>query len=145
MKFAIIAPAITTGSFTERINFNAFLLFMSLFCLFIYCPLAHWTWHPDGFLNKWGVLDFAGGAVVHISAGFASLAGAIYLGKRKFNHLKSYNTSYVLLGTGMLWFGWFGFNSGSALGANEDAILAFVTTNTASAVCMITWFGDGRN
>ena len=139
MKFAIIAPAITTGSFTERINFNAFLLFMSLFCLFIYCPLAHWTWHPDGFLNKWGVLDFAGGAVVHISAGFASLAGAIYLGKRKFNHLKSYNTSYVLLGTGMLWFGWFGFNSGSALGANEDAILAFVTTNTASAVCMITW------
>lgn len=139
MKFAIIAPAITTGSFTERINFNAFLLFMSLFCLFIYCPLAHWTWHPDGFLNKWGVLDFAGGAVVHISAGFASLAGAIYLGKRKFKHLKSYNTSYVLLGTGMLWFGWFGFNSGSALGANEDAILAFVTTNTASAICMITW------
>lgn len=139
MKFAIIAPAITTGSFTERINFNAFLLFMSLFCLFIYCPLAHWTWHPDGFLNKWGVLDFAGGAVVHISAGFASLAGAIYLGKRKFKHLKSYNTSYVLLGTGMLWFGWFGFNSGSALGANEDAILAFATTNTASAICMITW------
>ena len=139
MKFAIIAPAITTGSFTERINFNAFLLFMSLFCLFIYCPLAHWTWHPDGFLNKWGVLDFAGGAVVHISAGFASLAGAIYLGKRKFKDLKSYNTSYVLLGTGMLWFGWFGFNSGSALGANEDAIMAFVTTNTASAICMITW------
>ena len=139
MKFAIIAPAITTGSFTERINFNAFLLFMSLFCLVIYCPLAHWTWHPDGFLNKWGVLDFAGGAVVHISAGFASLAGAIYLGKRKFKHLKSYNTSYVLLGTGMLWFGWFGFNSGSALGANEDAILAFATTNTASAICMITW------
>lgn len=139
MKFAIIAPAITTGSFTERINFNGFLLFMSLFCLLIYCPLAHWTWHPDGFLNKWGVLDFAGGAVVHISAGFASLAGAIYLGKRKFKHLKSYNTSYVLLGTGMLWFGWFGFNSGSALGANEDAILAFVTTNTASAICMISW------
>ena len=102
MKFAIIALAITTGSFTERI-------------IFIYCPLAHWTWHPDGFLNKWGVLDFAGGAVVHISAGFASLAGAIYLGKRKFKHLKSYNTSYVLLGTGMLWFGWFGFNSGSLL------------------------------
>lgn len=139
MKFAIIAPAITTGSFTERINFNGFLLFMSLFCLLIYCPLAHWTWHPDGFLNKWGVLDFAGGAVVHISAGFASLAGAIYLGKRNFKHLKSYNTSYVLLGTGMLWFGWFGFNSGSALGANEDAVLAFVTTNTASAICMITW------
>ena len=139
MKFAIIAPAITTGSFTERININAFLLFMSLFCLFIYCPLAHWTWHPDGFLNKWGVLDFAGGAVVHISAGFASLAGAIYLGKRKFDHLKSYNTSYVLLGTGMLWFGWFGFNSGSALGANQDAIFAFATTNTASAICMITW------
>ncbi len=157
MKFAIIAPAITTGSFTERINFNAFLFFMSLFCLFIYCPLAHWTWHPDGFLNKWGVLDFAGGAVVHISAGFASLAGAIYLGKRKYRYLNfseqdrtspiytetpqdpKYNTSYVLLGTGMLWFGWFGFNSGSALGANKDAIIAFITTNTASAICMITW------
>ena len=139
MKFAIITPAITTGSFAERINFSAFLLFMSLFCLFIYCPLAHWTWHPDGFLNQWGVLDFAGGAVVHISAGFASLAGALFLGKRKSNHLKSYNTSYVLLGTGMLWFGWFGFNSGSALAANKDAILAFATTNTASAMCMITW------
>ena len=139
IEISIIAPAITSGSFIERINFNAFLLFMSLFCLLIYCPLAHWTWHPDGFLNKWGVLDFAGGAVVHISAGFASLAGAIYLGKRKYKNLKSYNTSYVLLGTGMLWFGWFGFNSGSALGANQDAILAFMTTNTASAMCMITW------
>jgi len=139
LKFAIITPAIISGSFAERIRFRSYILFMLLFTIFIYSPLAHMTWHPDGIFRKWGVLDFAGGAVVHISAGFASLAGAIYLGKRKYNHLKSYNTSYVLLGTGMLWFGWFGFNSGSALGANQDAILAFMTTNTASAMCMITW------
>jgi len=141
LKFAIITPAITTGSFTERVNFSAYLIFMCLFCLFIYCPLAHWTWHPEGFLHRWGVLDYAGGAVVHISAGFAALAGALALGRRKkHRELENpANISYVLLGTGMLWFGWFGFNSGSALGANNDAIMAFATTNTASAMSMITW------
>lgn len=141
LKFAIITPAITTGSFAERINFSAYLIFMCLFSLIIYCPLAHWTWHPNGFLHQWGVLDFAGGAVVHISAGFAALAGALALGHRKNRELEENpaNTSYVLLGTGMLWFGWFGFNSGSALGANEEAIMAFATTNTASAMSMITW------
>ena len=141
LKFAIITPAITTGSFAERINFSAYLIFMCLFCLIIYCPLAHWTWHPDGFLHQWGVLDFAGGAVVHISSGFAALAGAIALGRRKKHRQEENpaNTSYVLLGTGMLWFGWFGFNSGSALGANADAIMAFATTNTASAISMFTW------
>jgi len=141
LKFAIITPAITTGSFAERVNFSAYLIFMCLFCLFIYCPLAHWTWHPEGFLHRWGVLDYAGGAVVHISAGFAALAGALALGRRKkHRELENpANISYVLLGTGMLWFGWFGFNSGSALGANNDAIMAFATTNTASAMSMITW------
>ena len=99
---------------------------------------------PRWFLNKWGVLDFAGGAVVHISAGFASLAGAIYLGKRKFKHLKSYNTSYVLLGTGMLWFGWFGFNSGSALGANECHL--GICNNEYSISNMYDYMvGDGRD
>jgi len=145
LKFAIITPAITTGSFAERINFSAYLIFMCLFSIFIYCPLAHWTWHPNGFLNQWGVLDFAGGAVVHISAGFAALAGALALGRRKKHKEREEkeenpaNISYVLLGTGMLWFGWFGFNSGSALGANADAIMAFATTNTASAMSMFTW------
>jgi len=141
LKFAIITPAITTGSFAERINFSAYLIFMCLFCLIIYCPLAHWTWHPNGFLHQWGVLDFAGGAVVHISAGFAALAGALALGRRKKHKQEENpaNISYVLLGTGMLWFGWFGFNSGSALGANADAIMAFATTNTASAISMFTW------
>ena len=120
MKFAI-TPAITTVV-SERINFNAFCVYELVLPVHL-LPSSALDMAPRWFLNKWGVLDFAGGAVVHISAGL-SLAGAIYLGKRKFKHLKSYNTSYVLLGTGMLWFGWFGFNSGSALGANEDAILA---------------------
>lgn len=148
LKFAIITPALITGSFAERVRFSSYLLFMCLFSLLIYTPLAHWTWHPDGFLNKWGVLDFAGGTVVHMSAGFAALAGAIILGKRK-NHLPSKryepcNIPYVLLGTGMLWFGWFGFNAGSAMSASGEAALAFMTTNTASAAAMLGWiFFDG--
>ena len=148
LKFAIITPALITGSFAERVRFSSYLLFMCLFSLFIYTPLAHWTWHPDGFLNQWGVLDFAGGTVVHMSAGFAALAGALVLGKRT-NHLPSKryepgNIPYVLLGTGMLWFGWFGFNAGSAMAASGEAALAFMTTNTASASAMLGWiFFDG--
>jgi Amt family ammonium transporter len=143
LKFAIITPALITGSFAERVRFSAYLLFMVLFCLVIYCPLAHWTWHPEGFLNKWGVLDFAGGTVVHMSAGFAALAGALVLGRRKVHvdngtHMPA-NIPYVLLGTGMLWFGWFGFNAGSALKADGTAALAFATTNTASASAMLGW------
>ncbi len=143
MKFAIITPALITGSFAERVKFNAYLIFIILFSVFIYCPLAHWTWHPDGFLHRWGVLDFAGGTVVHMSAGYAALAGAMFLGPRKaFNdnkHSEPANIPYVILGTGMLWFGWFGFNSGSALGANTTAVLAFVTTVVASAAAMMSW------
>ena len=139
LKFAIITPALITGSFAGRVRFRGYILFMALFTLFIYAPLAHMTWHPDGLLRKWGVLDFAGGTVVHMSAGFAALAGAVYLGKRKEAVHNPANVPYIILGTGLLWFGWFGFNSGSALGANQDAVLAFANTNFASAAAMITW------
>jgi len=139
LKFAIITPALITGSFAERIRFRSYILFMVLFSLFIYSPLAHMTWHPDGLLRNWGVLDFAGGTVVHMSAGIAALAGAIYLGKRKEPMERPANIPFVILGTGLLWFGWFGFNAGSALGANTDAVIAFANTNLASASSMITW------
>ena len=139
LKFAIITPALITGSFAERIRFRSYILFMVLFSIFIYSPLAHMTWHPDGLLRNWGVLDFAGGTVVHMSAGIAALAGAIYLGKRKDRIERPANIPFVILGTGLLWFGWFGFNSGSALGANTDAVAAFANTNLASATSMITW------
>lgn len=143
LKFAIITPALITGSFAERVKFNAYLLFICLFSLFIYAPLAHWTWHPEGFLRQWGILDFAGGTVVHMSAGYAALAGAIILGQRTSfgdsKHAEPANIPYVILGTGMLWFGWFGFNAGSSLGANTTAILAFATTVVASAAAMMAW------
>lgn len=141
LKFAIITPALVTGALVERIRFAAFLLFIVLFTLFIYCPLAHATWHPNGLLRNLGVLDFAGGTVVHISAGFAALAGAMVLGQRKDAHKKHEpsNIPFVLLGTGMLWFGWFGFNAGSSLGANGLAAQAFLNTNTASAAAMLAW------
>jgi ammonium transporter, Amt family len=143
LKFAIITPALITGSFAERVRFSAYLLFMVLFSLFIYAPLAHWTWHPDGIFYKWGVKDFAGGTVVHMSAGFAALAGAMILGRRH-SHVANTthepaNVPFVILGTGMLWFGWFGFNAGSAMGASGTAALAFATTNTASAAAMLSW------
>jgi len=140
MKFAIITPAIITGSFAERVRFISFLLFICLFVLFIYTPLCHSVWHPNGILATYfGVKDFAGGTVVHMSAGFAALAGAMILGKRKnAKHIPT-NIPFVLLGTGMLWFGWFGFNAGSALAANGTAAMAFATTTSASAAAMLTW------
>ena len=143
LKFAIITPALITGSFAERVRFWSVVTFTVLFSIFIYCPLAHATWHPDGFLRKWGALDFAGGTVVHTSAGMAALAGALVLGRRKLletggTHAPA-NIPFVILGTGMLWFGWFGFNAGSALAANEQAALAFATTNTASAAAALAW------
>lgn len=139
LKFAIITPALITGSFAGRVRFRSYIFFMVLFSIFIYSPLAHMTWHPDGLFRNWGVLDFAGGTVVHMSAGFAALAGAVFLGKRKVLVEDSINVPYVILGTGLLWFGWFGFNAGSALGANSDAVIAFANTNIASATAMITW------
>ena len=143
LKFAIITPALITGAFAERIRFWGYLLFICLFSLFIYCPLAHWTWHPDGFLFKMGVLDFAGGTVVHISAGLAALAGALAIGRRR-GHAPGVahvpvNIPFVLLGTGLLWFGWFGFNAGSALAANTVAVQAYFNTHLASAVALLTW------
>lgn len=139
LKFAIITPALITGAFAERIRFNAYLLFICLFSLFIYAPLAHATWHPDGILFRLGVLDFAGGTVVHMSAGIAALAGAIFLGGRTNGNHNPARITYVLLGTGLLWFGWFGFNSGSAFGANALAVTALGTTTTASAAAAFTW------
>ncbi len=140
LKFAVITPALITGSFSERIKFTSYVLFVCLFSLFIYAPIAHWTWHPEGFLFKLGVLDFAGGTVVHISAGCAALAAALYLGKRKGDgtHAPA-NIPFVLLGTGLLWFGWFGFNAGSAVGAGTLAASAFATTNTAAAAAGLSW------
>ena len=140
MKFAVITPALITGSFAERVRFISYLVFMVLFSLFIYCPLCHMIWYPDGLLNKYfGIKDFAGGTVVHMSAGFAALAGALFLGKRKNLDHQPSNIPFVILGTGMLWFGWFGFNAGSALAANATAAMAFGTTTIASGAAMITW------
>jgi len=139
LKFAIITPALITGSFAERVRFSSYLLFICLFIIFIYAPLAHMTWHPNGLFRNWGVLDFAGGTVVHMSAGFAALAGAFYLGPRMEQRQIQPNIPYVLLGTGMLWFGWFGFNAGSALQASGLAVTAFINTNIASASAMLAW------
>lgn len=143
LKFAIITPALITGAFAERVRFSSYLIFITLFTLLIYTPLAHWTWHPDGILRKWGVLDFAGGTVVHMASGFAALAGALFMGRREIHRkTKAHSPAhipYVMLGTGMLWFGWFGFNAGSALAANAVAVTAFLNTNTASAAAMLAW------
>lgn len=143
MKFAIITPALVVGATAERIKFMSYVLFMVLFSLFIYAPLAHWTWNPDGILFKMGVLDFAGGTVVHISAGCAALAGSIVLKRRKVHitgeSIKPARIPYVLLGTGLLWFGWFGFNAGSATAANSLAVDAFANTNTAAAAAGLAW------
>lgn len=141
MKFAIITPSLITGSFAERVHFSGYLVFMALFSLFVYCPLAHWTWHPEGFLRQMGVLDFAGGIVVHASSGVAALTGALFLGQRR-NATKPHtpaNIPFVVLGAAMLWLGWFGFNAGSSLAADGVAVKAFLNTNTASATAMMTW------
>lgn len=143
LMFAIITPGLVVGAVAERIKFSAYILFIVLFSLLVYAPLAHWTWHPEGFLFKWGVLDFAGGTVVHISAGCAALAGALVL-KRRQSHIDNKeippaNIPYVLIGTGLLWFGWFGFNAGSAVGASSLAVSAFATTNTAAAAAGLSW------
>lgn len=139
LKFAIITPALVTGAFAERIRFTSYILFICLFCIFIYCPLAHATWHPNGILFKYGVLDFAGGTVVHMSAGWAALASAIYLKRRNNTVHTPARITYVMLGTGLLWFGWFGFNAGSAFGANALGATALATTSTASAAAAFTW------
>jgi Amt family ammonium transporter len=143
LMFAIITPGLVVGAVAERIRFTSYILFIALFALLVYAPIAHWTWHPEGFLFKMGALDFAGGTVVHISAGCAALAGALVLKRRKVHvdhkEIPPANIPYVLIGTGLLWFGWFGFNAGSALGANSLAVSAFATTNAAAAAAGLSW------
>ncbi|MDB5001271.1 MAG: ammonia channel protein, partial [Mucilaginibacter sp.] len=139
LKFAIITPALITGAFAERIRFNSYIIFLVLFSIFIFSPLAHATWHPDGVLFKLGVLDFAGGTVVHMSAGWAALASALYLKRRNDANHSPARITYVMIGTGLLWFGWFGFNAGSAFGANHLAVTALATSTTASAAAGVTW------
>jgi Amt family ammonium transporter len=143
LMFAIITPGLVVGAVAERIRFTSYILFIALFSLLVYAPIAHWTWHPKGFLFGMGVLDFAGGTVVHISAGCAALAGALVLKRRQVHidkeEIPPANIPYVLIGTGLLWFGWFGFNAGSALGANALSVSAFATTNTAAAAAGLSW------
>lgn len=143
LMFAIITPGLVVGAVAERIRFTSYILFIVLFSVCVYSPLAHWTWHPEGFLLKMGVLDFAGGTVVHISAGMAALAGALVLKRRK-SHIENKeippaNIPYVLIGTGLLWFGWFGFNGGSAFGSGAMAVSAFATTNMAAGAAGLSW------
>jgi Amt family ammonium transporter len=139
--FAVITPALITGAFADRVNFKSYLIFLVFWSVIIYIPLAHWVW-GGGFLAKLGVVDFAGGTVVHVSAGFAALASVFIVGKRKLlpnEKPQPHNITYVALGTGLLWFGWFGFNGGSALAANGIAAAAFVNTDVAGSIAMITW------
>jgi Amt family ammonium transporter len=143
LMFAVITPGLVVGALAERIRFTSFILFIVLFSLLVYAPVAHWNWHPEGFLAKMGAWDFAGGTVVHITAGCAALAGAMVLKRRK-SHVENReippaNVPYVLIGTGLLWFGWFGFNAGSAVGATSLAVNAFGTTTTAAASAGLTW------
>ncbi len=140
--FAIITPALIIGAFAERIKFSAFLIFTILWATFVYDPVAHWMWGEGGWLKTRGVLDFAGGTVVHINAGMAALAAALALGKRRgYDNVPTppHNLPFTVLGAGLLWFGWFGFNAGSALAANGVAVSAFVVTNTAAAAGGLTW------
>jgi Amt family ammonium transporter len=141
LMFAAITVALITGSFAERMKFKALLLFSVLWALLVYVPLAHWVW-GGGWLAKLGALDFAGGAVVHISSGFGALVCAIMLGKRKgfgMEPMPPHNLPITVLGTGLLWFGWFGFNAGSALGANGVAAVAFIATHTAASAGALSW------
>ncbi|HEX6140777.1 MAG TPA: ammonium transporter [Candidatus Limnocylindria bacterium] len=142
MMFAIITPALITGSFAERKRFKAFVLFAVAWSTLVYAPVAHWVWSPDGWLAHLGVLDFAGGTVVHLSSGVAALVAALFIGRRAGlvePATEPHDVPMTVLGAGLLWFGWFGFNAGSALGANGLAATAFVTTNSAAAMAALTW------
>lgn len=139
--FAIITPALITGAFADRVKFKSYLKFLVLWSLLVYVPLTHWMW-GGGFLAEWGALDFAGGMVVHVSAGMAALASVWVVGRRHFaegDHLIPHNIAFVGLGTALLWFGWFGFNGGSALAADGVAAQAFVNTDIAGSIAMCTW------
>jgi Amt family ammonium transporter len=151
MMFAVITPALITGAFVERVNFKSFLLFSLIWATLVYDPLCHWVWGQGGWLKQMGVLDFAGGTVVHIAAGFSALAFALVIGPRKgFGKapMEPHNITLTVLGAGLLWVGWFGFNAGSALAANGVAVNALLTTNTSAATAGLVWMMlswlDGR-
>jgi ammonium transporter, Amt family len=142
LMFAVITPALITGSTADRWRFAAFVPFIVLWSILVYGPVAHWVFSPEGWLFKRGALDFAGGTVVHINAGVAGIAMAIFLGRRRGwpkENMRPHNVPFVVLGAGLLWFGWFGFNAGSALAANQLAGYAFVNTNTATAAALLAW------
>ncbi|MFN8593574.1 MAG: ammonium transporter [Thermomicrobiales bacterium] len=142
MMFAVITPALITGAFAERKRFKAMVVFTLLWATFVYAPVAHWVWAVGGWLRDFGALDFAGGTVVHITAGVAALVAATMLGQRigfGSRTLEPHNLTYTVLGAGLLWFGWFGFNGGSALAANGLAANAIVVTNTAAAMAGLAW------
>ena len=142
MMFAIITPAVIIGAFAERMKFLPFLLFILLWATFVYDPICHWVWGTNGFIRKMGVMDFAGGTVVEINSGLSALAAALVLGRRKGYPGKMsppHNLPFSVTGAGLLWVGWFGFNAGSALGANGVAVNAFVTTHVASAMAGLAW------
>jgi len=139
--FAIITPALMLGAFAERMRFSAYLIFITVWVLVVYCPLAHMVW-GGGLISEWGALDFAGGLVVHMSSGFSALAACIILGKRKgfgHEHMTPHNLPFTVIGAALLWVGWFGFNAGSELAADGTAGLAFLTTQTATATCVLVW------
>jgi len=140
--FAVITPALITGAFAERMKFSAFALFTTVWLLVVYAPLAHWVWAPGGWIRELGALDFAGGTVVHMSSGVAALAAAIVIGRRRGflrEAILPHNLPLTILGAGILWFGWFGFNAGSALAANGLAATAFIATNTACGAAVLGW------
>lgn len=142
MMFFIITPALISGSLVERMKFSTYMIYILLWGLLVYCPVAHWVWQPDGWAFKAGALDFAGGAVVHVNAGFAALAATLALKPRRgYNEtlMRPHNLPFCLLGVGMLWFGWYGFNAGSAGGSGSWATIAFVNTTLGAAAAMLTW------
>ena len=141
MMFAIITPALITGAIAERFKFTTYLVFLVAWITFVYAPIAHWVWAGDGWLFEMGALDFAGGTVVHINAGIAAVVAALLVGKRRGvdRGIEPHNVPFVILGAGILWFGWFGFNAGSGLAADGLAISAFLVTNVAAAMALVTW------
>ena len=142
MTFAIITPALIAGAFADRMKFSALMLFMALWSLLVYSPIAHWVWSPIGWINALGVADFAGGTVVHINAGVAGLICALVLGKRVgygSDNMSPYNLAYAVIGASLLWVGWFGFNAGSALGAGGRAGMAMLATQVATAAAALGW------
>ncbi|MGC8565557.1 MAG: ammonium transporter [Thermoplasmata archaeon] len=138
MMVAVITPVLIVGAFPNRFKFNSFIVFLTAWFFLVYVPIAHMIW-GGGIFQQWGVLDFSGGIVVHASAGFSALAAALYIGKRKYQQKMPHNIPLVILGMGLLWFGWFGFNSGSAMGMNNVAVLSWINTQTSAAFASVTW------